>query len=78
MTFDEWAEQYNLNDDDDFPTRTGREIDCRAAWDAATMAEREACAKVAEAFDYNERPEIDPPRSLPRYVAQAIRMRTNK
>ena len=41
-------------------------------WNMATKIEREACAKVAEDFDFNQRPEIDPPRGLPRYVAQSI------
>lgn len=39
--------------------------------------EREECAKVAETFDFNERQEIEPPRTLPRYVAAAIRERSN-
>lgn len=41
MTFEEWAENYGLD-------MEHREIDCLAAWDAATRAEREACANVCE------------------------------
>lgn len=43
----------------------------------AVAAEREACAKVAEGFDFNSRPEIEPPKTLPRYVAAEIRKRSN-
>ena len=39
--------------------------------------EREACAKTCEDFDFNKREEIEPPRTLPRYLARAIRMRSN-
>ena len=41
------------------------------------LAEREACAKVCENFDFNQRHEIPPPRTLPRFCAAAIRMRSN-
>lgn len=44
-------------------------------WVAATLIEREACAKVCEDFDFNKREEIEPPRTLPRYLAAAIRTR---
>ena len=40
-------------------------------------AEREACAKVCEEFDFNKREEIESPWTLPRYCAAAIRMRSN-
>ena len=40
MTFDEWAERTVL--------MTGGEVQlARAAWNAATLAEREACAALA-------------------------------
>lgn len=43
----------------------------------AVRTEREACAKVAEKFNFNDRAEIEPPRTMPKYVAQAIRTRSN-
>lgn len=43
----------------------------------AAAAEREACAKACEDFDFNKREEIEPPRTLPRYCAAAIRKRSN-
>jgi len=49
----------------------------REAIDAAVTAEREACAKVCEDFDFNTREEIEPPKTLPKYCASAIRMRSN-
>lgn len=54
-----------------------------AAWlkantEAAVFAEREACAKVCEDFDFSKRCEIEPPKTLPRYLAAAIRMSSNK
>lgn len=55
---------------------TGRMIEAFA--NRVAEVEREACAKVAECFDFNERPEIGKPRTLPRYVAAAIRERSNK
>lgn len=44
---------------------------------ANVLAEREACAKACEDFDFNKREEIEPPRTLPRYCAAAIRKRSN-
>lgn len=41
-TFEQWAEDYDL--DNEFPTRIGMAVDCKAAWDAAI----EACAKIAD------------------------------
>lgn len=46
-----------------------------SGWRAAVLFEREECAKVAEDFDFNQRPDIEPPRTLPKYVAKAIRER---
>lgn len=45
--------------------------------EAVAAAEREACAKVCEEFDFNKREEIGPPRTLPKYLAAAIRKRSN-
>lgn len=46
-----------------------------AGWKGGASFEREECAKAAENFDFNQRAEIDQPRTLPRYVAKAIRER---
>lgn len=42
MTFDDWWEQNSAD-------LTWR-VECQAAWDAAVAAERERCAKVADAY----------------------------
>jgi len=56
--------------------------DCELAWineriTLAILAEREACASVCDEFDFNAREEIAAPRTLPGYLAAAIRMRSN-
>jgi hypothetical protein len=40
---------------------------------SAAMVEREACARVADGFNFNQRPDIDQPRTMARYIAAAIR-----
>jgi hypothetical protein len=56
--------------------------DCELRWineriTLAILAEREACAMACENFDFNQRHEIPQPRTLPRFCAAAIRMRSN-
>ena len=41
MTYDEWRESY-------YPGPLMNEAMARAAWDAATSAERDACAKLCD------------------------------
>lgn len=45
MTFDEWHQKQLNGDADNCPHEAWE----RKAWDAAILAEREACAKVVEA-----------------------------
>ena len=61
MTFDEWWATY---DPDDVNTRADREH-ARMVWQAATAAERERCARVAE----DTFPKIDGPG----WLAQEVR-----
>ena len=69
MTFDEWMSKQFWAECfvDDLPN-------FRTVWNAATKAEREACAKIAENFAwYNE--ESCSPDEQHEHIAQAIRSR---
>ena len=67
----EYCAQYGIADD------STHKADIINAFCVGAKIEREACAMVAENFDFNDRQEIEPPRNLPRYVATAIRKRSN-
>lgn len=43
----------------------------------AIDTEREECAKACDDFDFNDRVDIDYPKTLPRYCAAKIRARSN-
>lgn len=74
MTFDEWAEAYAL--DDDWPTRTGRREDCKAAWEAAAAHEREVCADLCD-INGKDAPTRDE-REMAAACADTIRRRSNE
>ena len=51
MEFEEWAEQYAL--DDEPCTRQSRRQDCAAAWEAAATATRKTCeVACSQALEY--------------------------
>jgi len=66
MTFDEWHKKQLGGDPDNCPHEAWE----RKAWEAATKAEREECAKVAEQGEWKLT-------KTGKSIAKAIRSRSN-
>lgn len=72
MTFDEW---YRGRFGHNFQGLSDEDCDLEFCWQAATLAEREECAKTAEVEAINGAQSWSHPRLL---VAKAIRARGDK